>query len=74
MREQNPPGYILAVLADFRHQASLSKVLHGAAVPATPLTIARLQKLADLVGYRVRAPRDLDHPFHGIVITRSTAS
>jgi len=52
MREQNPPGYILAVLADFRHQASLSKVLHGAAVPATPLTIARLQKLADLVGYR----------------------
>ena len=35
----------------------------------------RANEQALTCGARIlRAPRDLDHPFHGIVITRSTAS
>jgi hypothetical protein len=42
---------MLALAAGFSHQAALSNVLHARRVPATPLNVERLQRVAELVCY-----------------------
>jgi hypothetical protein len=51
MRAKNPPGVVLALVSGFTHQSVLSNALHNRRVSATPLTISRLQRLAEAVGF-----------------------
>ena len=41
----------LAALADFANYTQLSTLLNGGEVPVSALTIARLTKLASVIGY-----------------------
>lgn len=45
------PRWMLAVQAGFTHDKKLSALVCADSVIATPLTIERLERLADLVGF-----------------------
>jgi hypothetical protein len=50
--------------------------LHGgkSTGPRTAAGVEAIQRARTKHGFYLRAPRDLDHSFHAIVITDSTAS
>jgi hypothetical protein len=51
MRDKAPSGLDLALIAGYRAQTQLSTALHSRRVTASPLTIARLQKVAECIGF-----------------------
>lgn len=44
-------SFMLALTAGFPHACQLSDVLHARRVPATPLTIERLGRVAQAIGF-----------------------
>jgi len=51
MRDKRPSGQTLAVVAGYRAQTQLSAALHSRRVTASPLTVSRLQRVAEIIGY-----------------------
>ncbi|MDO8795201.1 MAG: hypothetical protein Q7J25_11335 [Vicinamibacterales bacterium] len=64
MRAGQPSGSAIALLSGFRNPQAFSSTLHARRVPATPLTIERLQRVAELVGFKgelfLMDPDDMD--------------
>jgi hypothetical protein len=56
-----------------RRNASIVKI-SGTTIFLDPQTGHAPDIASVLLGFRLRAPRHRDHPFHAIVITRCTAS
>jgi hypothetical protein len=51
VRASGKPLWVLATSAGFCHYAAFSKLIHAREVPATPVTLGRLFRLADLIGF-----------------------
>lgn len=56
------PVFLLAVIAGFPHSCQLSEVLHARRVPATPLTVRRLQRVAEAIGFNGALFLDEEEP------------
>jgi len=48
-------AWLLSQLAGFPQSCDFSSILHAPRVPATPLIVERLQRLADILGFPVDA-------------------
>jgi hypothetical protein len=51
MLARRPTGGVLALIAGFSHQSTLSNLLHATRLSATPLTLARMRTIAQYLGY-----------------------
>lgn len=51
MRVGRPSGQVLALVAGFSYQTTFSTLLNAVAIPATPLTIARFERVARCVNF-----------------------
>jgi hypothetical protein len=52
-KQNGLPMWRLTIVAGFRHQSELSKLLHRPAVPVTSTNVMRLQRMANAVGWPV---------------------